>query len=169
MTDPVHQPSTPRTASRSPRRRRDAPVRGEGLQPRRQGEHRHPGRLCGRRRFRPTSATTRATPWSCSRPTTVTRRRSRRCRARRRPRPPEPPRPDPLAGAVFKGERAVTQALLDGGADPTAGSPRRSRPPGCSAWTTGSPSSRAADDASPRDSAHAVPPSSLPAAIYSPG
>ena len=29
--------------------------------------------------FRPTSATTRATPWSCSPPTTATRRRSRRC------------------------------------------------------------------------------------------
>ncbi|WAM00056.1 ankyrin repeat domain-containing protein [Streptomyces sp. Je 1-369] len=29
----------------------------------------------------------------------------------------------PLAGAVFKGEDAVIRALLDGGADPAAGTP----------------------------------------------
>jgi ankyrin repeat protein len=29
----------------------------------------------------------------------------------------------PLAGAVFKGEDAVVHALVDGGADPTAGAP----------------------------------------------
>ena len=29
----------------------------------------------------------------------------------------------PLAGAVFKGEDAVVTALLDGGADPAAGTP----------------------------------------------
>ena len=29
----------------------------------------------------------------------------------------------PLAGAVFKGERTVIEALLHGGADPTAGTP----------------------------------------------
>jgi len=51
----------------------------------------------------------------------------------------------PLAGAVFKGERAVIEALMDGGADPPRGARRLSRPPGCSAWTTWSPSSRAAD------------------------
>jgi ankyrin repeat protein len=52
----------------------------------------------------------------------------------------------PLAGAVFKGERAVIEALIDGGADPPPRAARRlSRPPGCSAWTTWSRSSRAAD------------------------
>ena len=40
----------------------------------------------------------------------------------------DPDRPNdrgqaPLAGAVFKGERAVIDVLLDGGADPTAGIP----------------------------------------------
>jgi hypothetical protein len=40
----------------------------------------------------------------------------------------DPDRPNdrgqtPLAGAVFKGEQAVIEALVDGGADPTAGTP----------------------------------------------
>lgn len=62
----------------------------------------------------------------------------------------DPDRPNdrgqtPLAGAVFKGGRTVIEALLAGGADPAAGTRRRSTPPGCSARTTWSRSSRAAD------------------------
>lgn len=51
----------------------------------------------------------------------------------------------PLAGAVFKGAEDVLAVLLDGGADPGAAPRPPSTPPGCSARTSWSPGSRAAD------------------------